>query len=422
MSVSPGQQANDLQPQMLGMTVAFPAGGTTPLTIHASLSLSGYLLTVSGQASIRRARELARVAGFADAAALNELAGGPVSVDLTAEGPWMLTARPLPLLDQTLAHTLPSRVLPPAASADSLAGTVTLRNANWKAAYLVNAVLISQATLHISAGQLRWEPVVFSYGPIKGTASITVPAACEAPLACPPSFQLQFGALDAGLLQAAFLGAQARGTMLSTLIERLRPTAAPAWPRLEGTVKAESLLLGPVTLHQPSATITTLANGADISAFDAGLLGGRVHGSGVFHAAATAKEKPSYQFEAQFDKLSPQAVGQLLGVRATGSAFDGHAKIELTGFTSGDLAASATGALHFEWQRGSVAATSGSVPPSLARFDRWTADSEIANGAVTLKENQVKRGASVQPVQAAVPLADPPRIVFAAPKQAQAKR
>jgi uncharacterized protein involved in outer membrane biogenesis len=422
MSASPGQQANDLQPQMLGMTVAFPAGGTTPLTIHASLSLSGYLLTVNGQASIRRARELARVAGFADAAALNELAGGPVSVDLTAEGPWMLTARPLPLLDQTLAQTLPSRVLPPAASADSLAGTVTLRNANWKAAYLVNAVLISQATLHISAGQLRWEPVVFSYGPIKGTASITVPAACEAPLACPPSFQLQFGALDAGLLQAAFLGAQARGTMLSTLIERLRPTAAPAWPRLEGTVKAESLLLGPVTLHQPSATLTTLANGADISAFDAGLLGGRVHGSGVFHAAATAKEKPSYQFEAQFDKLSPQAVGQLLGMRATGSAFDGHAKIELTGFTSGDLAASATGALHFEWQRGSVAATSGSVPPSLARFDRWTADSEIANGAVTLKENQVKRGASVQPVQAAVPLADPPRIVFAAPKQAQAKR
>jgi hypothetical protein len=249
-----------------------------------------------------------------------------------------------------------------------------------------------------------------------------VPAACEAPLACPPSFQLQFGALDAGLLQAAFLGAQARDTMLSTLIERLRPTTAPVWPRMEGTVKAESLLLGPVTLHQPSATLTTLANGAEITAFDAGLLGGSVHGTGAFHAAATEKEKPSYQFEAQFDKLSPQAVGQLLGVRASGSAFDGNAKIELTGFTAGDLAASATGALHFEWQHGSVAASSGFVPPSLARFDRWTADAEIANGALTLKENQVKRGAAAQPVKAAVPLADPPRIVFAAPKQAQAKR
>jgi hypothetical protein len=422
MLALPGQQSDDLQSQMLAMTVVFPAGGASPLTIHTNLSLSRYLLTVRGQASIRRAGELARVAGLAGAAALNELAGGPVSVDLTAEGPWMLTAPPLPPLDQTLAQTLPSRVLSPAASADSLAGTVTLRNANWKAAYLANAVQISQATLHIAAGELRWEPVVFSYGPIKGTATLTVPAACEAPLACPPSFQLQFGALDAGLLQAAFLGAQARGTMLSTLIERLRPTAAPAWPRLEGTVKAESLLLGPVTLHQPSATLTTLTNGAEITAFDAELLGGRVHGTGAFHAAATAKEKPSYQFEAQFDKLSPQAVGQLLGVRATGSAFDGHAKIELTGFTAPDLAASATGALHFEWRHGSVAATSGFVPPSLARFDRWTADAEIANGALTLKENQVKRGAATQPVQAVVPIADPPRIVFPAPKQAQAKR
>jgi len=402
--------------QALTATTVLPSGGDGPLTISARLALTGYQLTVRGQASIVRARELAHVAGLANTAALNELAGEPVSVALIAEGPWMQPSPP------PQAQTLPSRVLPSAASSDSLTGTVTLRNANWKAAYLTNAVEISQATLHFAAGEVRWEPVVFSYGPIKGTASITVPAACEAPLACAPSFQLQFGALDAGLLQAAFLGAHTRGTLLSTLIERLRPTATPAWPRLEGTVKAESLLLGPVTLHQLSANLSTLANGARITAFDASLLGGRVHGAGAFHAAATAKDKPSYQFEAQFDKLSPQAIGQLLGVRATGGAFDGNAKVELTGFTAGELAASANGALHFEWRHGSVTPTSGHLPASLARFDRWSGDAEIANGAVTLKENQVKRGAAAQSVQAAVPLADPPRIVFAAPKQAQAKR
>jgi hypothetical protein len=46
----------------------------------------------------------------------------------------------------------------------------------------------------------------------------------------------------------------------------------------------------------------------------------------------------------------------------------------------------------------------------------------IANGALTLKGNQVRRGASTQPVQATVTLADPPRIAFAALKQAPAKR
>ena len=400
--------------QALAATVAIPAGGAAPLTVSSRFLLSGYQLTVRGQASIVRARELAHVAGVADAAALDALAGDPITVDLIAEGPWMAVQSPL--------QALSSGGTPRAASADSLTGTITLRNANWKPDYLANAVEISQATLHLSADELRWAPVAFSYGPVKGTASLTLPAACDAPQPCMPRFQLQFGALDASLLQAAFLGARERGTMLSTLIERFRRTAAPAWPRLEGTIKADSLILGPVTLHDPAATVSTLANGAEMTAFDASLLGGRVNGTGAYHAAASTTDKPSYEFEAQLEKLSPAAIGQLLGLRFSGGAFDGNGKIELSGFTAGELAASAKGALHFEWQHGAVAATSGFVPPALARFDRWSADAEAANGALTLKENQVKRGSHATSVQAAVTFADRPKAAFAAPKPALAKR
>jgi hypothetical protein len=406
------------QPPGIMATVVIPAGGASPLTVSSRLTLSGYQVTVRGQASISRGRELARVAGFANAAALDALAGAPVSVDLTADGPWMLIQPPI----QPSGLTLPPSGISFATPADSLTGTVILHNANWKAEFLANAVLISQATLHLAPGELRWEPVVFSYGPVKGTASLSLPAACDALQPCTPHFQLQFGALDAAVLQAAFLGAHERGTLLSTLLNHLRPTAAPAWPRLEGTVKAESMILGPVTLHEPVATVSTLAYGAGITAIDAGLLGGRVHGTGAYHAAATAKDKPSYEFEGRLEKLSPPAVGKLLGLRSTGSAFYGNGKIELSGFTGSDLAASAKGALHFEWRQGSNAATSGFVPPELTRFDRWTADAEVANGVLTLTENQVKRGAHTQPIQAAVTLADPPKVVFAAPKQALSKR
>jgi hypothetical protein len=340
-------------------------------------------------------------------------------MDLTAEGPWMAAQTPAqtplaPMSSQTLA----SGVVVPAVPTDSLTGTVTLHNVSWKADFLVNSVLISQATLHLTADEFRWDPVVFSYGPVKGTASLSLPTTCGASQPCTPTFQLQFGAIDASVLQTAFLGAKVRGTLLSTLLSRLRPAAAPAWPQLEGTVRAESLILGPVTLHKPEATVSTLANDAEITAFDAVLLGGRVHGNGTLHTAASDKDKPSYALEGQFDKLSPQAVGQLLGMRSNGGAFDGNGKINLSGFTGDDLAASAKGALHFDWYRGAIAATSGSgtVPKPLARFDRWTADAEIANGALTLKDNQVKRGASAVPVQAAVPLNDPPRIAFPAAK------
>jgi hypothetical protein len=410
--------------QALAATVAIPAGATVPLTVSTRLMLSGYQLTIHGQASITRARDLAHVAGIGNTTApdaLDALAGDPVTVDLSASGPWMLPAQTLPIQTLSFGGLSPTAApLPSAAPADSLAGTVTLRNATWKADYLVNPVEISQATLHLASDEFRWDPVVFSYGPVKGTASLTLPIACGTPQPCPPRFQLQFGSLDAAVLQAAFLGARERDTMLSTLIHRLRPTATPAWPSLEGTVRAESLILGPVMLHQPEATLRTLADGAEINAFDAVVLGDRIHGTGTYHAAATPKDKPSYALEAQFDKLSPPDVGQLLGLRFSGGTIDASGKIELTGFTAADLASSAMGALHFDWRQGSVTSASGNVPPALARFDRWTADAEIANGALTLKENQVKRGVHTTPVQAAITFADPPKVDFPASKSAAA--
>jgi hypothetical protein len=402
--------------QALTASVAIPAVAVVPLTVSMRLMLSGYQLTVRGQASIARARELALVAGLKNAAALDAFAGDPVSTDLVASGPWMLPVQMLSLGDIS-----PTAVpLPSAFPADILTGTVILRNATWKVDYLVNPVEISQATLHLASGESRWDPVVFSYGPVKGTVSLTQPAACDAPQPCPPHFELQFGELDAAVLQAAFLGAHERGTMLSTLIQRLRSKATPAWPSLEGTVKADSLILGPVMFHQPVATLHTLADGAEITAFDAALLGGRIHGTCKYHAAATANDKPSYALEAQFDKLSPPAVGQLLGLRFSGGTFDANGKIELAGFTSDDLNASAKGTLHVDWQHGSVAAASSNVPPALAHFDRWTADAEIANGAFMLKENQVKRGTHTTQVQAAVTFTDPPKVAFPAPKPAPA--
>jgi hypothetical protein len=415
--------------QALAATVNIPDAGVSPLMVYMRLAPSGYQLTLRGQASFRRAREIAHIAGFADANILDALAGDPVSLDLAAGGPWMPTPPAVQMPAQRLVEALSSdsvSVAAPVAAppADSLTGSVTLRNANWKADYLANHVEISQATLHLGAGQLRWDPVVFSYGPLKGTASISFPAVCEAPQICSPRFQIQLGALDAAVIQTAFLGAQERSTLLSTLIERLRPTTAPPWPHLEGTVKADSLVLGPVTLRQPVATVATIADGAEIIGFDATLLGGRVHGTGSFRAAQTAKDKPSYSLEGRFEKLSPQAVGQLLGLRSSGGVLDGNGKIELVGFTGDDLAASANGSLHFDWKRGTVteSSVSGQIPSVLAHFDLWSGNAEIAKGTVTLTDNQVKRGSHAETVPAAITLADRPKIAFTAAKTAQAKR
>jgi len=419
--------------QALTGTVALGLGGTIPLTVNVRVGLDGYHMALRGQAGIARGRELALAAGISQARTLDALAGDPLAVDLSAEGPW-LPAQELPLSNPPAAGLAPEAA-PSAANravqakpaddetafppADTLSGTVTVHNANWKASYLANHVEISSATLHLSLaggmGESVWDPVAFSYGPLKGTASFHVPAECAAPETCPAQFQIQFGDVDAATVQTAILGAHEKGTLLSGLIDKLRPATAPALPQLKGTVKADSVILGPLTLKNATVELSFKPAGAEIASLDATLLGGSMHATGMFAAG----DKPAYSLSGDFKKLNPAAVGQLVGENWRGDTFDANGAIELSGYTGDDLAASAKGSLHFEWRHGSIA---GNVPPQLARFDRWTADAAIADGKVVIGQNQVAQGSRKRAAEAYLTLAEPQSVSFAVPKPPQAKK
>jgi hypothetical protein len=109
----------------------------------------------------------------------------------------------------------------------------------------------------------------------------------------------------------------------------------------------------------------------------------------------------------------------MLGENWRGGTFDANGALELSGYTGDDLAASAKGALHFEWRHGAIA---GTVGPQLVRFDRWTADADIAAGKIALGKNEVAQGSRKHAVEASVTLAEPPKVVYATPKAQQAKK
>jgi hypothetical protein len=102
----------------------------------------------------------------------------------------------------------------------------------------------------------------------------------------------------------------------------------------------------------------------------------------------------------------------------------GDGKLEMAGYTGKYRASSAKGTVHFDWRKGAISGRTGasadSVPPIVTRFDRWSGDGEIANGAVTLKENQLQQGARKGLVNASVSFGDPPKVSFAPPKSAAA--
>ncbi|MGB6743148.1 MAG: hypothetical protein WBE38_05770, partial [Terracidiphilus sp.] len=412
--------------EALAGSMSIPAGGATPLSIGFQLALSGYQVVLRGPVSSTRIRELARAAGFASLAGFDNLAGDPVALDLSAQGPW-LPPEENPADNTALAATPAAPAPAPIAQGpDTLTGTVTLRNANWRADFLASHLEIAQATLHLGGGQLLWDPIVFSYGTVKGTASLDLPLDCPGPAPCTPQFQLAFGDLDAARLQTAILGVHEQGSLLSSLIDRLHPSSAPPWPRLQGTVKADSLILGPVTLRQPSAALRIDPDGAEITDLDAGLLGGQLQLSVSLEKPATDQDKPSYELDGSFQKLSASDLGQLIGLRWSGGPLGGAGKLEFSGYTAADLAASAKGTLHFDCQRSAIATPAAArssrataFPPALARFDRWTADAAIANGAITLGQNQVRQAGRSQSVEGTLTFADPPKVTFGSAVESQ---
>jgi hypothetical protein len=392
------------QPLAVSATASIPAGASAPLAVSARFSLEGYQLSVRGPASVDRARQMALALGLSVASALDSVAGEPLTLDMTAQGPWMVPVQ--------------TPFGPPAPAVDTLSGTVALRNANWHSNYLLNPVQIPQATLHIGSSELRFEPLSFVYGPLKGMATIALPV-CDPSPACTPHVTIQFGSINAAVAQSAFLGAHAPGTLLSTLIERIHPTPAAQWPEVEGTVRADTLILGPVTLRDAQASLRTTANGADISAFDAGLLGGRLHLTGRYRSGTTASAKPTWTLDGSAEKLNGAQLAAVLGLHGSGGTADLNGKLESTGFTGDDLAASTHGKLHFEWQKSAVFGPD--APASLARFDRWSGEAEIGSGALTLKQSQARRGVKAASVDGSVALELPARLAFPAPPKSVAK-
>ncbi len=412
-------------PALVG-TFSLAEGGSAPLVISVRLAPSGYQVVMHGPASLARAKELFGAAGMAAPAGLDALAGDPAVLDLSAEGPWLAAGETqlasVPAnLDQS--GTLPT---PPARqNADNLSGTATVRNVSWKTSFLANAVEISQATLHLSEGEIQWDPVVFTYGSVKGTASLTVPLSCAGPDPCPPHFQVHFGSLDAATLQSTILGAQQKGTLLSELLDRLRPSTAPPWPRLEGNVDAGTLVLGPVTFTQPAVELRVSPTGAAITSFNAGLLGGRLQGAGTFIRPVSDQDKPAYSLECRFENLDSRAVGQLINQRWSGGQLDANGKIELSGYSDKDLGGSAKGTFRFEWRHGAwtpaveVDSTETATPPAvLARFDAWTGDVVVGDSAITLGENQVRQGSRARAVEGALTFGNPPELRFPGPTRA----
>ena len=129
-----------------------------------------------------------------------------------------------------------------------------------------------------------------------------------------------------------------------------------------------------------------------------------------------------YAFEGSLAKANPELVCHLFSLRCSAAGQSiGSGKVELSGFTDRDLAASAKGAVHFDWRRGIIEDDAGTteVPKAMSRFDRWTADAAIANNAASISSSEIQQSSRKSAIDATVNFGDPAAIAFVEAKPVQ---
>jgi hypothetical protein len=390
-------------PASLFTNVSLIAGAPSPVTVNAGIGLKGFHIALHGPASLARVRDFAHLAGV-PADALSDVTDGTATLNLISEAQWISE----PQLTLATVGAMPRR---PNLNVN---GTIVLREAVWKTSFLPNPVTMSSATLEIDGDNLRWDPVAFTYGTVKGTATLELPRVCADPETCPPSFTAHLDALDAADLQA-LLGSRGKGTLLSSVLARFKSSNAVQWPQINGRLQVDALSLEPFLLNDVSAGLRFTESGTEVSSFQGKLMGGNVNGTALLQPAGN----PGYTLKATFTDLNPQQVAQLIGQRWSGGSINGDADLAMSGLTSADLGASAKGTLHFDWRNGS---TTGPAPATLTHFDRWTGEAAIANGEVALGNNDAQHGNHKSTVQATVKLGNPARLTFTSGSAEHASR
>jgi hypothetical protein len=385
------------------------AGAASNAAVTLYLYRQRYQIGLKGAASIAKLRELGYGFGWPHRADVDALTGGTAEFELSASGPW---------IDAGDAGNL-SGLAPSATATGTFDASLTLHHTEWHADYLLHPVELTRATVDLGATQFHLDSD-FTFGgkakdaakgALHGAADISASSPCggDAEAAggepetelCAAKVEIRLGAVDAAVLESALLGTPEEKSLLSPLMDRMRSSDQPKWPPVALHVQADSLALGPVTLQKPEADIRFEQGAAVVEHWDAGLLGGTAEGAGRL---GWADGKPQYAFHGSFAHLNAALLGSLLGNGWTGGPLNGDGSVELSGRSGADLAASATGTLHFEWQHGAGLAVADG---SQSSFDGWSGDATIQGGKAVLGENTLLVRRKLSTLAGTIPFSGP---------------
>lgn len=343
-----------------------PMGEPKPLVAEGRLTGAGFELHLGGEASVARLMTVGRNFGLLENSLRIAAPRGHATVNTTTSGNWM----------------------PPLSGGVSgigTSGTIGVENVELQPKFLRAPVEVTSAEIQLTPEQIAWKKAALRYQGMAMQGALTFPAICGQGAACPASFHLALGTVNAATLVTMLHGKTNSG-FLGQLLS-LGEGSPAAWPELEGTVDCDSLEVGRLTIDRVAAAVGIDGGELTFGAIDGNALGGTLHASGTMTIVSGV---PRWKLDVHVTDAKADLAAALFHERWGGGLVSGETNLTLSGFDGATLASSAGGDFSFVWQNGGVAA-SGPTQEPLAHFSRWTAQGTVAKEGLTLTGGELSR-------------------------------
>jgi AsmA family/AsmA-like C-terminal region len=389
-SVATGAPALLLQPVRLAM------GAPVPVTVDGRFNSAGFDLHLSGATSLARlqafktfgwlgwfgARGPRLVAAGASPAVLGGV--GTATLDLAVRGKWLL---PVPDSDNPVASS-------------TAEGSIGIRNAELSTPYLSQPLTIVSAQAILNPTQIAWTNASIRYGKLDAQGTLEYPAMCLSNTPCVAHYSLVLPALDLAALQSTLLGSSQGSEFLRQFLDRIDRHPVP-WPDLSGTVQVGALSVGKMVVHDALGAVDISGNAIKIRSLNGHVANGTMHLTGAVDASG---EQPEYQLDVQVTNAAPGTLANIFEERWGNGIANLSAQLRMSGFSAQDLAGSATGTLHWDWNKGGFAAEDPlpvDAQPFL-HFDEWSGDATIADRNIKIAHSLLARGEDAIPLSGSI--------------------
>jgi hypothetical protein len=372
-------------PELLLQPVRLAMGAPSLVTLDGRFTPAGFDLHLSGVSSLTRLQAFNRAFGLLQSARIALAGAGTATLDLDLRGRWLL---PVPDSDNPIASS-------------TAEGNIAVRNAELTAPFLSKPLRILSAQGILSPSQTAWTNATISYGKLEGQGTLEYPTLCRAATPCVGHFSLSAPALDLGALQSTLLGTGEGGELLRQLIDRIDRHSV-RWPDLSGTLQIGALSIGKLVVHDAIGALDISANSIKIRSLNGRLANGTLHLAGMVDASG---DEPEYKLDVQVTNAAPSALATIFDERWGSGMANLSGQLHLAGFDAQDLARSATGAMHWNWTKGGLAAEEEPTPVAaepFIHFDQWSADAVIADSTIKITHSLLARGRDAIPLSGTI--------------------